>query len=152
MKYLGGSLKGADRAAGIKAEAPDLSAIKTDGADKRRSWTPEQKLQIVKEACVPSVSISAIARRYDLNANLLHTWIPAAHKTSQRRITADLGNRVPLAARTARLAEVIEDVGMQCAPYTLSSGSSARLTSIRVDPASRMIPPGSDCEERFRSR
>jgi transposase len=78
MKHLSGGLKGADRAAGIKAEAPDLSVITKDGADKRRSWTPEQKLQIVKEACLPSVSISAIARRYDLNANQLHTWIRQA--------------------------------------------------------------------------
>jgi hypothetical protein len=69
MEQLGGSLRDADWAAGIKAEAPNLCAIKKDGADKRRSWTPEQKLQIVKEACVPSVSISAIARRYDLTSS-----------------------------------------------------------------------------------
>jgi transposase len=87
---LGGSLKGADRAAGIKAEAPDLSAIKKDVAGKRRSWTPEQMLQIVKEACVPSVSISAIARRYDLNANLLHTWI---RKASQSKLGAPARSR-----------------------------------------------------------
>lgn len=77
-------MKGADRAAGIKAEAPDY------GADKRRSWTPQQKLQIVKEACVPSVSISAIARRYDLNANLLHTWI---RRASQNKLGAPARSR-----------------------------------------------------------
>jgi transposase-like protein len=42
----------------------------------RRRWTAEQKLQIVEETRAPGASVSVVARRYDINANLLFKWKP----------------------------------------------------------------------------
>ena len=41
---------------------------------KRRSWTPDEKRQIVEESLREGASIAEVARRHALNANLLFTW------------------------------------------------------------------------------
>jgi len=41
----------------------------------RWTWSADQKRRIVAEALVTDGSISAIARRYDVNANLPFTWM-----------------------------------------------------------------------------
>jgi transposase len=61
-----------NRSSGRFDETDRRSEIKT-GCD-RRSWTREEKLRIVEEAAHPANSVSAVARRHDVNANLLHTW------------------------------------------------------------------------------
>jgi transposase len=40
----------------------------------RRSWSAEEKRRIVEESLRPGASVSVVARRHDLNANLLFTW------------------------------------------------------------------------------
>jgi transposase len=40
----------------------------------RRRWSEDFKRRVVAEAAAPGVSAAAIARRYDLNANLLFNW------------------------------------------------------------------------------
>jgi transposase len=53
--------------------------IEEDGAStavgrRRRSWTRDEKRQIVEESLEPGVSIAEVARRHDLNANQLFAW------------------------------------------------------------------------------
>jgi transposase len=40
----------------------------------RRSWSVAFKRRVVAEASAPDVSVSAVARRYDLNANQVFNW------------------------------------------------------------------------------
>lgn len=40
----------------------------------RRRWSVEFKRRVVAEAAAPRVSVSAVARRYDLNANQVFNW------------------------------------------------------------------------------
>ena len=40
----------------------------------RRRWSVEFKKHVVAEASRPGVSAAQVARRYDLNANLLFNW------------------------------------------------------------------------------
>ena len=40
----------------------------------RRRWSEEEKRRIVAEAEAPGASVSVVARRHDVNANLLFTW------------------------------------------------------------------------------
>ena len=44
------------------------------GARRRRVWSEEEKQRIVAETREPGSSVSIVARRHDLNANLLFTW------------------------------------------------------------------------------
>jgi transposase len=41
---------------------------------QRRRWSAADKQRIVAESLEPGASVSVVARRYDLNANLLFTW------------------------------------------------------------------------------
>ena len=41
---------------------------------KRRSWTRDEKRRIVEESLEEGASIAEIARRHEVNANLLFTW------------------------------------------------------------------------------
>ena len=41
---------------------------------RRRHWSDEDKARIVAECDAPSASVSMVARRHDLNTNMLFTW------------------------------------------------------------------------------
>ncbi len=42
---------------------------------KRRLWDDDEKHRIVAQTRVPGVSVSQVARRYDVNANLIFKWL-----------------------------------------------------------------------------
>ena len=44
------------------------------GVRRRRSWTRDEKRRIVEESLEEGASIAEVARRHELNANLLFTW------------------------------------------------------------------------------
>ena len=41
---------------------------------KRRTWSDAEKRMIIAQTLVPGVSVSQVARRYDVNANLVFKW------------------------------------------------------------------------------
>ena len=41
---------------------------------KRRFWDDDEKVRIVAQTRLAGVSVSQVARRYDVNANLVFTW------------------------------------------------------------------------------
>lgn len=41
----------------------------------RQKHSHEKKLQVVSEALTPGASVSAVARRHDINTNLVFSWI-----------------------------------------------------------------------------
>ena len=43
-------------------------------AGRRRRWTADEKRRIVAESEASGSSVSMVARRHDLNANMLFTW------------------------------------------------------------------------------
>ena len=42
---------------------------------RRRIWEDDEKRRIVARTQVPGVSVSQVARRYDVNANLVFKWV-----------------------------------------------------------------------------
>ncbi len=44
------------------------------GTARRRRWTSEQKLRIIEETYEPGESVSAVARRHGVAANLVFRW------------------------------------------------------------------------------
>jgi len=52
--------------------APDEGA--SGGGRRRRRWSKEDKARIVAECDGPRSSVSMVARRHDLNTNLLFSW------------------------------------------------------------------------------
>jgi len=57
------------------SDAADEAGLAGSGSRRRRrSWTLEEKLRMVAESREPGVSVSVVARRYDVNANQLFSW------------------------------------------------------------------------------
>jgi transposase len=45
-----------------------------NGARRRRFWSSDEKRRMVAESFAPGASVSEVAQRYGVNANLLFTW------------------------------------------------------------------------------
>ena len=83
----------------------------------RRFWSDDEKRRIVAETFAPGVSVSAVARRYRMNANLLFTWLrdprfaPEAVQP-QQLLPVDVTDEAPIVERrhacTATSADSIE--------------------------------------------
>jgi len=59
----------------VKTEAvrgPRVEVI--SGVERRRDWTDEEKLAIIRESCQDGVVISEVARRHGLKPQQLFTW------------------------------------------------------------------------------
>ena len=42
---------------------------------KKRFWSEEEKVSICLQTKAPGVSVAQVARRYAMNANLIHNWL-----------------------------------------------------------------------------
>ena len=100
----------------------------------RRRWTVEQKRRIVEETRACGASVSVVARRYDINANLLFKW--------RREAAAEqLGGA---ASETAELMPIgVVGRGPDGGPTLL-----ARLADVEI-PAAGDVPAGpGECRRR----
>ena len=98
-------------------DARGASGVK-DGR-RRRSWADDEKRRIVAESREEGTSIAEVARRYDLNANLLFTW--------RRQLSPSLAAG---AAMTPMLPVTISPVA---APPTTGSGAAGRMEIVLAD-------------------
>jgi transposase len=57
---------------------------------RRRRWSEEDKRRIVEETFEPGASVSIVARRHDLNANMLFTWRRQSKDAAMRMIPAPM--------------------------------------------------------------
>jgi hypothetical protein len=85
----------------------------TKAKRSRRSWSAEEKRQIVDEAMVPGASVAEIARRHGVNANLVFTWCKAARSApsvSTAELTASatrlVGDASPAATEVCAFVSV----------------------------------------------
>ena len=76
-------------------------------AASRRRWSEAEKRRIVAESYQPGVSVSVVARRNDVNANLVFTW---------RRRFRERGGFVPVVVEPDRLLS--PDAGSGAVPAT----------------------------------
>ena len=86
-------------------------AFNAKGGSGRRFWSSDEKRRMVAESLAPGASVSKVAQRYGVNANLLFTW--------RRRETrsAASGGLEPLRLLPVRVA----DEGMAAAPIAPSA-------------------------------
>ena len=56
------------------SSAPPTRVEVVTSVQRRRRWTPEQKLEIVKQTNVPGSSVSMVARQFGITAAQLFQW------------------------------------------------------------------------------
>jgi transposase len=58
----------------MAVQAEERNDRTTGGRRRRRAWSLEEKRRIVAESLEPGASASLVARRHDVNTNMLFTW------------------------------------------------------------------------------
>ncbi len=74
---------------------------------RRRHWTAEQKRALVEEAEQPGMSISLVARKYEVNPNQLFRWRRLMHEGALSAVDAE-EQVVPLSEVKALKAKIRE--------------------------------------------
>jgi len=57
------------------------------GAGRRRDWSDEERLEILREAFSPGAKVSHVARRFDVSRGLIYQW----RRTAMRRVQVRQG-------------------------------------------------------------
>jgi transposase len=65
----------------MKSEVPDPSRLLAIRR-RRRSWSADAKRRIVAESMAPGASMAEVARRHEVNPNLLFSWRRQAAKNA----------------------------------------------------------------------
>jgi transposase len=109
------------------------------GAGRRRSWTAEQKAQILAESYESGEKVSAVARRHGLTPQQLFGWRRDARRAVAR-------GRAGERASSPAFASVIVDAAQPCTQLPVASGQfGGRLAiEIVIGSATIRIPPGTD--------
>jgi len=53
------------------------------GAGRRRDWSDEERLEILREAFSPGAKVQHVARRYDVSRSLIYQWRRTALRRAQ---------------------------------------------------------------------
>ena len=98
----------------------------TKKGSKRRFWSDEEKRSICMQTRAPGVSVAQVARRYAMNANLIHTWL-----RDPQFAPADEPDETTAAEDAVFLPVEVEGVAVAGAPQ--QAAPAAPLTAQRVD-------------------
>ena len=101
---------------------------------RRRRWSEARKRRIVAESYQPGVSVSVVARRYDVNANQVFTW-----RRQYRELARAAGGFVPVVVSSTDEAQPAR---LLSPPKDIEPSPSGRMEIALAD-GSRVIV---DCE------
>jgi transposase len=109
------------------------------GAGRRRTWTAEQKAQILAESYETGEKVSAVARRHGLTPQQLF----GCRRDARWAVTRRLGDRTggSSSAFAPVVAEAAQPRQMLVAPAQLSGSP---MIEIMIGSAIIRIPPGTD--------
>jgi transposase len=112
------------------------------GAGRRRSWTAEQKAQILAESYESGEKVSAVARRHGLTPQQLFGWRRNERRRAVTRLR--LGDR-PGESGSA-FAAVIVEAARPCADGLLAPGrpGGSSVIEIVIGAATVRVSPGID--------
>lgn len=92
---------------------------------KKRFWSDEEKVSICAQTCAPGVSVAQVARRYAMNANLIHKWL------RDPRFAPDISDQDDIAVDESAFLP-IEIEGVVSAPPTPLAQASTSTTGCPV--------------------
>jgi transposase len=115
------------------------------GTGRRRRWTTEEKLRIVEESLQPGMSVSYVARRHGVAANLLFRWRKLMREGGGEALRAD--GPVVGDAEVRRLEDRVRELERQLGRKTLEveilKEALARAGSKKPSLLMRSSPTGS---------
>jgi len=105
------------------------------GAGRRRSWTAEQKLQIINESYADGETVSAVARRHGLTPQQLFGW---------RRAARPLAVTGRGEVRPAFAPVIVEGAPSRASVARLPAGASMSTIEIVIGATTVRVAPGAD--------
>jgi transposase len=111
------------------------------GTGRRRTWTAEQKAQILAESYESGEKVSAVARRHGLTPQQLFGWRRDARRAVTRRRVGDRTG-----GSSSAFAPVIVEAAQPRAqvPIAPAQLSGSPMIEIVIGAAIIRIPPGTD--------
>ncbi len=94
---------------------------------KRRKWSDDEKCMICAQTCLPGVSVSQVARRYDVNANQVFNWLKDP-RFAPDRDDAEPDLFLPIEVVEPVRAETICDTACGEITVDLACGHRLRIT------------------------
>lgn len=88
----------------MKLSLHDLGIAGTAERRRRRLWSAEDKRRIVAETLEDGASVSMVARRHDVNANMLFAWRRQAAPAASSAVTFVPAAIIPEPESSAPLA------------------------------------------------
>jgi transposase len=116
---------------GAEREGPERAGDRR----RRRSWSLDEKRRIVAETLQPGASVSVVARRYDVNANMLFTWRRTIGGVGQRTPAGEV-TFVPAMITADPTADLSQRLAVPAGRMEIELASGERVTvGADVDPA-----------------
>jgi len=106
------------------------------GTGRRRSWTGDQKAQIIAESCEGHETVSAVARRHGLTPQQLFSWRREARQQAKREVGENGAGFTPVIVEGSR-----PHPDALTAPAVLVG---ERMIEIVLGTATVRVPPGID--------
>ena len=111
----------------------DIIEARVGRRRKRRVWSDAEKRMICVQARLPGISVSQVARRYDVNANLVFSWLKDARFAPDEVAVEEHAGFLPVeiidaGAEPDREAEVDAPVPEGCIDMELAGGHRMRIT------------------------
>jgi len=105
---------------------------------KKRFWSDDEKRSICAQTIVPGVSIAQVARRYSMNANLIHTWLkdPRFTPAPETNEPAPGVEFLPVEIEESVAAPMLDDV------QELGSAVQAQRVDITLSDGRRILVEG----------
>ena len=103
---------------------------------RRRIWSDDEKRLICRQARLPGLSVSQVARRYDVNANLVFTWLrdarfaPEAVEPPIEVLAAEATTGPDNAPATFLPVELVEEVDAAPSPDVSTAHAMAGTMEI----------------------
>jgi transposase len=92
------------------------------GRERRRRWSTDDKLRIVREAFAPGARVALVARRRDVSRSQIYQWRAALREGRLSELGSDVVGFVPVAMPTVPGAAPNDDC-----PGTDSVGTGATI-------------------------
>ena len=115
------------------------------GTARRRRWTTEEKLRIVDESLQPGMSVSYVARRHGVAANLLFRWRKLMREGGGEALRADgpVGGDAEVRRLEDRVRELERQLGRKTLEVEILKEALARAGSKKPSLLMRSSPTGS---------
>jgi transposase len=111
---------------------------------KKRFWSDEEKTSICGQTRASGVSVAQVARRYGMNANLIHKWLRdprfAADDTDNDEVTAEAPAFLPVEIEGMALSP--STPGLPLAASTVSVPLCAHRVDITLSDGRRILVEG----------